>query len=85
VVCRTVRAKRDLVRVVRTPDARLVIDETGRLPGRGAYLCRIGDCIQIGIDKDALGRALTVPTPASLREELAAIMSTPQGGARGQE
>ena len=44
VACRTARAKRELVRIVRTPDGELKIDETGRLAGRGAYLCRDAAC-----------------------------------------
>jgi len=39
VACRTARPKRELRRIVRTPGRDVVIDETGRLAGRGAYVC----------------------------------------------
>jgi predicted RNA-binding protein YlxR (DUF448 family) len=39
VVCRQRRQKGDLLRIVRTPEGRVVFDGTGRLNGRGAYVC----------------------------------------------
>ena len=68
VACRTKRAKRELVRVVRAPDGRVTIDETGRLAGRGAYLCREAGCWTTALERGALGRALETPLPAELRE-----------------
>jgi uncharacterized protein len=44
IACRTVRGKREFVRIVRTPDERVESDETGKKAGRGAYLCRQRDC-----------------------------------------
>ena len=44
VTCRQVRNKRDLVRIVRTADAGVVVDPTGKRAGRGAYLCRARAC-----------------------------------------
>ncbi|HXI81141.1 MAG TPA: YlxR family protein [Verrucomicrobiae bacterium] len=85
--CRTSREKRDLVRVVRTPDGQMKIDDTGRLAGRGAYLCRDAGCWTLAATRGALGRALEAPVPAELREALAAgpMMMIDEGGARGQE
>jgi predicted RNA-binding protein YlxR (DUF448 family) len=84
VVCRTSRPKRELLRVVRTPDRRVVIDETGRLAGRGAYLCRDGECRMTGITRGALSRALESPLPPELREALGAgAMTTNEGGVGG--
>ena len=48
VACRTVGGKRGLIRLVRRPDGSVAVDETGRLPGRGAYLCRKPECWQAG-------------------------------------
>ncbi len=92
VACRTSSSKRDLVRIVRTPDGRVVPDPSGRLPGRGAYLCANGSCWGIALQKGALSRALGVPLPAALREELAerartmtTTMTNDEGGQRGEE
>lgn len=61
--------------MVRTPDGRVVLDETGRLPGRGAYLCRAGSCAGTALAKGAIGRALRVPLPAEVRAALEAAAS----------
>ena len=42
VICRDKKPKRDLLRVVRTPEGRLCVDPSGRAAGRGAYLCADG-------------------------------------------
>jgi predicted RNA-binding protein YlxR (DUF448 family) len=65
----------------------MTIDETGRLAGRGAYLCRDAGCWTRAIERGALGRALEASVPPELREVLAAGPTTlmTEGGARGQE
>jgi hypothetical protein len=75
------------LRIVRTSDGRVVVDETGRLAGRGAYVCRATDCLDIAIKKGALSRALKTPLPADLHGSLAGSLTdtTTEGGARGQE
>lgn len=57
-ICRQVQSKRELVRVVRTPDGELVIDETGKRNGRGAYLCRQSACWQAALKGQQLSKAL---------------------------
>jgi uncharacterized protein len=59
--CRARAPKRELDRVVRTPQGRIQFDVTGRAPGRGAYLHRTGQCLQRAIRTGALARALRVP------------------------
>jgi uncharacterized protein len=44
VVCRSVREKPQLVRLIRLPEGTVVVDETGTSPGRGAYVCRGTGC-----------------------------------------
>jgi predicted RNA-binding protein YlxR (DUF448 family) len=63
------------------------IDETGRLAGRGAYLCRDAACWTLAAERGALGRALAATVPTGLREALRAgpTMTIDEGGARGQE
>ena len=87
--CRTSRAKSELVRVVRRPDGGVTIDETGRVAGRGAYLCRDAGCWSKGLEKGAVARALEIPLPAATREGLLAGLTnltlTDEGGAGGTE
>ncbi len=70
VACRTERPQRDLVRIVRTPAGDVVMDLTGRIAGRGAYLCADGTCWQTALKRSALQRALSTPIPAELQERL---------------
>ncbi len=51
VVCRTKRDKKDLLRVVLTPDGDIKFDPTGRVAGRGSYLCRNEECIKAELKK----------------------------------
>ena len=60
--CREQRPKREMVRVVRLEDASVVVDETGRRNGRGAYLCRAPECWQRALRTGSLAHALKVPT-----------------------
>ena len=79
------------MRIVRTVSGDVVLDETGRAAGRGAYLCRSAGCLDRAIAKGALSRALKAPLPIDLRDALAGGLTIPnkkttiEGGARGQE
>lgn len=74
--CRTARAKRELLRVVRTPEREIVIDPTGRLAGRGAYVCDQA-CFETAVRKGALGRALGAPLPEAFRAGVGAGTTIP--------
>ncbi len=69
VACRTTGPKRGLVRIVRTPEGRVEVDETGKRSGRGAYLCRTKDCWE----KALKGRVLeyAIKTPISIEDKAA--------------
>lgn len=68
--CRTQRDKADLVRVVRLPDGSVRLDRSGRLEGRGAYLCADGACWRRAWKRAAVQRALRADLPMTLRETL---------------
>ncbi len=76
--------------MVRTPDGRIVVDPTGRLAGRGAYLCDDNACRRAAFQRGALGRALGAQVPEEVRAMLLGgtepmTMTKDEGGARGQE
>ena len=68
VACRTARPKRELVRVVRLvspgDEGTVVVDETGKRSGRGAYVCRQQTCWEIALTRRQLERALKVAITA---------------------
>lgn len=58
VACRETKNKRDLIRIVKMPELAIIVDETGKAQGRGAYLCRRLECWQNGLSRGAISRAL---------------------------
>lgn len=64
--------KKDLIRIVRTSDGTIEIDETGRKNGRGAYVKRSVEAIDIALKKKSLNRSLECEVPIELFEELKA-------------
>ncbi|RME99161.1 MAG: YlxR family protein [Chloroflexi bacterium] len=76
IACRQTKDKRDLVRVVRTPDQHVVIDPTGKANGRGVYLCRQASCWQKGLKKERLSHALKVAVSASDMEQIWQALET---------
>ena len=60
VACSKKLAKKELIRIVRTPEGAVVVDRTGKRPGRGAYLCHSSLCWQRGVEKASLERSLDV-------------------------
>lgn len=57
VACRQMRPKKELVRIVRTPEGEIRLDATGRANGRGAYLCASAACLERAVKTRALERA----------------------------
>lgn len=82
--CRRVRPKRELLRIVRTPEGEILFDPTGRRAGRGAYLCPSASCLDRALKARELGRALKAePSPETvnrLREELSALVAGEDAG-----
>lgn len=72
--CRTVLAKRQLIRIVRTTGG-VLVDPTGKLAGRGAYLHDRRTCWEAGLE-GSLAHALKVDLTAADREHLEAFMNT---------
>ena len=68
--CREMKPKRELIRVVKSPEGEVSLDFTGKKPGRGAYVCHSSDCLKRAIKSKALSRAFSVEIPQSILEEL---------------
>jgi len=56
--CREMKNKRDLLRVVRTPEGNIEVDPTGKKSGRGAYLCPNPECLSQAVKGKRLQKAL---------------------------
>ncbi len=64
--CGGMKSKRDMMRVLRTPEGEIVLDMTGRKNGRGAYLCKDLDCLKKAEKNRGLERSLKVSIPAAV-------------------
>ncbi len=74
--CRTEQPKRQLVRIVRTPDGQVIVDETGKANGRGAYLCRRAACWTQALRRGALAHALRTTIDETTRAALETYRDT---------
>jgi predicted RNA-binding protein YlxR (DUF448 family) len=70
VACRKVKTKRELVRLVRTPEDNIEIDNSGKKKGRGAYLCPVRECWEKALKGNQLERALRGSLTRDNREQL---------------
>ena len=75
VACREMKPKKELIRVVRTPEGEIVADETGRKNGRGAYLCRSEACLNKALKIRALDRALEQPLTETAVDALRQVIA----------
>ena len=68
--CREMKPKRELVRVVRSPEGAVSLDFSGKAPGRGAYLCPDPECLKKAIRSKALSRSLETEIPQEVYDRL---------------
>jgi uncharacterized protein len=87
IACRQSRPKRELIRVVRTPDGHIVMDPTGKKSGRGAYLCARRSCWEPALHKGKLAHEFEMPLSPEDRAELESFLETlpaePPAAAKG--
>lgn len=77
--CREMKPKRELVRVVRSPEGTVSLDLKGKAPGRGAYVCRNPECLRKALRAKAIARSLSVEIPPELYDVLTRQMEEDHG------
>ena len=78
--CRERMEKKALIRVVRTPEGEVMLDFSGKLNGRGAYICPKADCLRKAQKAKSLERSLEVPIPEEVYERLSREIEVVQHG-----
>ncbi len=68
--CREMKPKRELLRVVKSQAGEVSVDRTGKMPGRGAYVCKDAQCLQRAVKTRQLERALEHPIDPAVLEAL---------------
>lgn len=68
--CGEMKEKKTLIRIIRTPEGRILLDRTGRANGRGAYICDDPACLAAARKKKSLNRAFKMQVSEEIWEEL---------------
>lgn len=68
--CKTVRPKKELIRIVRTPEGNVLVDQTGKKSGRGAYSCPSLECLELAFKGALLDKALDVALDETIKNQL---------------
>ena len=77
--CREMKNKKDLIRVVRSPEGEISLDFRGKKPGRGAYVCPDAECLKKVRKSRALERAFSAQIPAEVYDALEQQMGEGDG------
>jgi len=77
--CRTMKEKRQLIRVVKSPDGEISLDFKGKKPGRGAYICKNVECLAKAKKTKALERAFGTSIPEEVFVQLSEQMEAENG------
>lgn len=68
--CQEMKNKKEMMRILKTPEGELVIDTTGRKNGRGAYLCFSRECFEKAVKSKGLERSLKTNIPSEVYDSL---------------
>ncbi len=72
--CREAKPKKELIRVVRSPDGEISLDFKGKASGRGAYICPNPNCLKKAVKSKALERTFSSQIPPEIYEKLSEQM-----------
>ena len=78
--CSEKKDKKELIRVIKTPEGDITVDFTGKKNGRGAYICNSTECLKQAQKKKSLERSLKTDIPENVYQELEKEMSEHENG-----
>ena len=73
--CGEMKNKKEMIRVLKTPEGEFTLDSTGRKNGRGAYVCPSAECLGKAIKSKGLERSFKMAIPKEIYEKLEKEMS----------
>lgn len=68
--CGEMKSKREMIRVIKTPEDEILLDATGRKNGRGAYLCPAMECLKKAVKNKGLERSFKMAIPPEVYQAL---------------
>lgn len=72
--CNTRREKTELLRIVRTLDGKITVDKSGKMDGRGAYICNNEKCLDIVIKSQRLKRFFKITIDSKIYEDIRGVI-----------
>ena len=77
--CKEQKLKKELVRVVRSPEGEISLDLTGKKSGRGAYICRNVECLRLARKARRIEKSLSCQIPAEVYDQLEGELGGSEG------
>lgn len=68
--CREMKDKNQCIRIVKSAENKIEIDESGKKNGRGAYICRSKACLELALKNKGLERSFQIAIPNEIKSEL---------------
>lgn len=68
--CNELKAKKEMLRILKTTEDEVVLDTTGKLNGRGAYLCKNVECLKKAVKNKGIERSFKMPVDKAVYEKL---------------
>lgn len=68
--CGENKSKKDLIRIVKTPEDEIVVDTTGKINGRGAYICNNSECLERAVENKNISKSLKKELTKEIYDEL---------------
>ncbi|MEE0838986.1 MAG: YlxR family protein [Acutalibacteraceae bacterium] len=68
--CGERKPKNELIRIVRTPEEKIILDFSGKQNGRGAYICKNESCLTLAVKKKRIDNAFGVAVPEEVLDNL---------------
>lgn len=68
--CGEMKNKKEMIRILKTPEGEFTLDATGRKNGRGAYLCPSMECLKKAVKNKGLERSFKMAIPRDVYETL---------------
>lgn len=68
--CNTQKPKKELIRIVKNAEGEIKVDKTGKLPGRGAYICNNSECLEKAVRSKRLERSFETKIEDVIYEQL---------------
>ncbi len=74
--CKEQKTKNELIRVVKTNEGEIILDLTGKINGRGAYICKDIECLKTAYKSKALNRSLSTNIDEEIYNEMESILKS---------